>query len=188
MIRLAGAAATAAAGAYLAWWAASAFGDGPLFALIASWLTVSVVAVVGQALPFHLPAPFYEFRAFERSGAVYERLGVRLFKRVVRRGPLSVFSPTLRFPQQPSLPASKQLEVEMRRAEAGHVVAFFLVCLAALASAIVGWLETAAWLALLNVPLNCYPVMLQRYNRRKLHERMLILTRGSELASGSPTP
>ena len=112
-----------AVGGYLAWWAASAFCDGALFALIASWLTVSVVALVREALPFHLPAAFYEFRALERSGAVYERLGVRLFKRVVRRRRLAVFDPTLRFPQQPSVPALEQLDAEMQRAEAGHIIA-----------------------------------------------------------------
>ena len=75
VLRLAGAAAATAVGGYLAWWAASAFCDGALFALIASWLIISVVALVSEALPFHLPAAFYEFRAFERSGAAYERLG-----------------------------------------------------------------------------------------------------------------
>ena len=90
---------------------------------MAAWLTVSVVALVREALPFHLPAAFYEFRALERSGAVYERLGVRLFKRVVRRRRLSVFGPTLRFPQQPSVPALEQVDAEMQGAEAGHIIA-----------------------------------------------------------------
>ena len=30
------------------------------------------------------------------------------------------------------------------------------------------WLDAAAWLMLFNVPLNAYPVMLQRYNRLRL--------------------
>ena len=44
-----------------------------------------------------------------------------------------------------------------------------------------------AWLAPGQRAPNCYPVMLQRYNRRKLQQRMLILADPSS-GSGSPTP
>ncbi len=59
--------------------------------------------------------------AFERTGRVYERLGIRTFKKLVRRGPLAIFSPTLQFPKEKTIPALRQLDRQMRKAEIGHV-------------------------------------------------------------------
>jgi hypothetical protein len=63
------------------------------------------VAIAGQDIHISLPSSDYEFHAFERTGQVYEHLGIRFFKALVRRGALAVFSPTLRFPKERTIPA-----------------------------------------------------------------------------------
>ena len=106
-------------------WSLDAFGfRSPTFALLLNWLAMSWVAIAGQAVHFSLPQGYYSINTFERTGQLYERLGVRLFKRLVRRGPLAMLSPTLRFPKDRTTAALRHLENEMRKAETGHVYIF----------------------------------------------------------------
>jgi hypothetical protein len=150
-------------------WTWGAFGfRSPVSAFLVNWLAMSWVAVTGQVTRFSFAPGYYRARPFEQDGRIYERLGIRLFKRLVRRGPLAIFSPTLRFPQERTLSALLSLEGEMRRAETAHVLIFLLVLLYAGYLLLNGWLDAAAWTLLCNVLINGYPIMLQRYNRIKL--------------------
>jgi hypothetical protein len=143
----------------------------PIFAFLINWLVMSWVALTGQFVTFPAFAPtYYEIKPFERSGKFYERLGIYLFKRIVRRGLLSVFSPTLRFPAKKTTPALRVLEDEMRKAETSHLVIFFIILLPIGYALFKGWFDAFAWLLLFNILFNGYPVMLQRYNRIKLQK------------------
>lgn len=163
-------AATIAA-AYLIFWSLDAFGfRSPITAFLVNWLAMSWVAIAGQAVHFSFPLSYYDIHAFERTGRVYERLGIRLFKKLVRRGPLAVFSPTLQFPKEKTVPALRQLDHEMRKAETGHVFIFLLMLVFSSYALLRGWFDAVAWLLAFNVIINGYPIMLQRYNRLKLQE------------------
>ncbi|HLO13492.1 MAG TPA: hypothetical protein VK206_01595 [Anaerolineales bacterium] len=143
----------------------------PIFAFLINWLVMSWVAMMGQFVMFPLlPETYYEIKPFEQSGQVYEQLGVSIFKKLVRRGPLTVFSPTLRFPAERSVSALKTLENEMRKAETSHLAIFFLILLLLGYALVRGWLDAVAWLLLFNIFFNGYPVMLQRYNRLKIEK------------------
>ncbi len=133
------------AAVFLIIWSFDAFGfRSPIAALLVNWLAMSWVAIVGQVVDFSFPARYYDLKAFERTGQVYERLGIRLFKRLVRRGPLSIFSPTLRFPKEKTISALQHLDHEMRKAEAGHVFIFILMFLFIGYAALSGWFDAAA--------------------------------------------
>jgi hypothetical protein len=140
----------------------------PLFAFLANWLAISWVALNGQLVQFSFAPRYYTTQPFEHTGQVYERLGIRLFKGLVRRGPLAMFSPTLQFPKDKTVPALRTLENEMRKAETGHVLIFVLMLVFVGYALLQGWLDTVAWLLLFNILINGYPIMLQRYNRIKL--------------------
>jgi hypothetical protein len=143
----------------------------PIFAFLFNWLIMSWVAILGQIITFpSFTSSYYEIKPFEQSGQVYERLGIFLFKKMVRRGPFSVFSPTLRFPAQRTAPALKNLENEMRKAETSHTAIFFMVLLPVIYALFRGWFDAVAWLLLFNTLFNGYPIMLQRYNRIKIKE------------------
>jgi len=157
--------------AYLIVWSLGAFGFRSLvFAFLANWLAMSWVAVAGQVIRFSFAPGYYGIKPFEQTGQVYERLGIRLFKRLVRRGPLSIFSPTLRFPKDKTIPALQNLDNEMRKAETGHVFIFVLMLVFAGYALLKGWYDAVGWMLAFNVMINGYPVMLQRYNRIKLQE------------------
>ncbi len=142
--------------------------QGPFSALVINWIAMSWVAIVGQFITFSFGSDFYRPKPFEQNGQVYERLGISLFKKIVRRGPLSIFSPTIRMPKERTISALRSLDNEMRKAEAGHVVILVLMLLLTLYPLLQGWLDTVFWMVLFNVLINGYPIMLQRYNRIKL--------------------
>lgn len=152
-------------------WTLSSFGfRSPVSAFLINWLAMSGVAIVGQTVHLSFPRGYYGIRAFERTGRLYERLGIRLFKRLVRRGPLAIFSPSLRFPEERTNLALQHLNCEMRKAETGHLIVFLLILLFVSYALIMGWFDAAGWLLVFNVLINGYPIMLQRYNRIKLQE------------------
>jgi len=161
----------------LLWWIVTAYGArGVISAFLINWLAMSWAAIAGQAVRFRLPQEHYRLRAFEQDGRIYECLGVRLFKMLVRHGPLAILSPTLRMPAQRTVPALRALEGEMETTEAAHMIVFILMTLAALAALLKGWLDASLWVMVFNILLNGYPVLLQRYNRVLL--RALIATQG----------
>ncbi len=163
-------AATMAA-VFLVAWSLDAFGfRSPVSAFLVNWLAMSWVAIAGQVVHFSFPSSYYDIKAFEQAGQVYERLGIRLFKRLVRRGPLSIFSPTLRFPKEKTISALRRLDEEMRKAETGHVFIFMWMLLFSGYALPRGWFDAAGWMLAFNVIINGYPIMLQRYNRIKLQE------------------
>lgn len=143
----------------------------PIFAFLINWLAMSWVALIGQFVNFPSFAPtYYEIKPLEQSGQFYEQLGVCLFKKMVRRGPFSIFSPTLRFPAKKTAPALRNLQHEMQKAETSHVVIFFMILLLIGYALFKGWLDSVVWLLLFNLLFNGYPIMLQRYNRIKIQE------------------
>jgi hypothetical protein len=154
---------------YLIKWSLDSFGfQSGVFAFLFNWLLIAWVSLAGQFVPITLGRGYHRIRKFERDGRIYEQLGVRYFSRLVRRGPLTVLSPTLRFSGQ--VDALPRLEFETCKAEAGHMLAFLLVTLAAGYAALRGRWEAAGWLMLFNLPLNLYPVLLQRYNRARIEK------------------
>lgn len=162
---------TGTAAAMIAWTVISFSFRSPMFAFLVNWLVMSWIALMGQVVDFPPFSPvYYEIKLFEQSGRLYERFGIRLFKKVVRRGPLTIFSPTLRFSTEKTAVALEHLAHEMRKAETSHAAIFLVILLPIGYALIRGWFDAAAWLLLFNILFNGYPVMLQRYNRMKLEE------------------
>ena len=158
----------------------SSNGMGPF--VHAAVVNLVVVAWSAFVLPLRGLPPFdeyYTLRAWERSGRVFRWLGVPLFRAVVRRGPLSLSNRALPAAWHSGDPA--RIERETRAAEGGHAIAFLIVLLLAIVSLLRGAPERAAWLVALDIPMNLYPVLLQRDHRHRLQE----LIRAGQLGPGS---
>lgn len=82
--------------------------------------------MAGQVIAFAVPPHYYDIRAFEQTGRVYERLGIRRFKRLVRRGILRL-NPPLHLSQDRTDSTLDHLEREMRKAETSHLYIFLLM-------------------------------------------------------------
>ncbi len=156
---------------FLIAWSLGKFGfRSPISALVVNWFVLSCIATVTLLAHLSFPSTYYDTRPFERTGQFYERVGIRLVKKLLRRGPLKVLSPTLRFPKEKTVSALRNLENEMRKAETAHALTFILMLLFVGYAAVNGWLDAVMWMLLFNILINCYPIMLQRYNRIKLQE------------------
>ncbi|MBN1538172.1 MAG: hypothetical protein JW908_15650 [Anaerolineales bacterium] len=154
--------------AYLLTWSTDHFGfRSPVFAFLANLLIIAWIVILGQTMVFTFPPRYFSVKRFERNGRLYEMLGIKIFKKLVGRGPLSIFSPTLRFTGRKS--ALSSLENEMRKAEAGHLTIFLVILLFAGMAMVRGWFDAAGWLLLFSIILNGYPIMLQRYNRIQIY-------------------
>ena len=139
----------------------------------AALVNLAVVAWSAFVLPLRgLPRfdEYFTLRAWERSGRVFHWLGVPLFRAIVRRGPLSLSNRALPAAWHSGDP--ERIERETRAAEGGHAIAFLIVLALAGLALVRGDAERATWLAALDVPLNLYPVLLQRDHRHRLQEML----------------
>jgi hypothetical protein len=144
---------------------------GAAFAFLVVWAPMTWLGTVSRLVRPRLPSRFHELRAFEREPRVYELLGVRLVKRLLRRGPMAVFNPGLHLPTEPSPERLAQLEQQMKDAEASHAILLVAMLGVAGHAAARGWWLAAGLTLLFDVLMNGYPVMLQRYNRALLRAR-----------------
>ncbi len=156
---------------FLIAWSLDSFGFRSLIsALVVNWMVLVWISTVTLVAHLSFPSAYYNIRPFERTGQFYERVGIRLAKKLLRRGPLRILSPTLRFPKEKTVSALRNLESEMRKAETAHTLTFIFMLLIVGYAAVNGWLEAVMWMLLFSILINVYPVMLQRYNRITLQE------------------
>jgi hypothetical protein len=158
-------------------WSLRVFGaQSAWFALVVVWLPLAWFALLGRILVLRrpvlrLPVRVHALRAVERDGRVYELLGVRVAKRLLRRGPLAVGAPDLHLPAEPTPANLAVLDERMQQAEAVHEILLVVTLAVAVNAAVRGWWAAAGWTLLFNVVFNGYPAMLQRYNRARLAQR-----------------
>lgn len=141
------------------------------FAFLVVWVPMTWLGTVSRAIPPRLPGRYHELRDCERDPRRYERFGVRLVKRLLRRGPMAVFNPGLHLPSEPSPKHLAELELRMEVAEASHFVLLVATLGVVVDAAARGWWVAAGLTLLFDVLINGCPVMLQRYNRALLLAR-----------------
>jgi hypothetical protein len=146
------------------------------FALVVVLLPLAWFALLGRILALRrpvlrLPAHVHALRAVERDGRLYELLGVRVAKWLLRRGPLAVGAPDLHLPAEPTPANLAVLDERMQQAEAIHEILLVVTLAVAVNAAVRGWWAAAGWTLLFNILFNGYPAMLQRYNRALLAQR-----------------
>ena len=114
---------------------------------------------------------FYRSKTFEKNGRLYEQLGVRHFKRFVVNGEymnriVRLFKPNFKVIRDVAS-MTHWLSVT-RLKEAGHIV-HFVMTLPALGYVLArGYHLSTICLVVLNILLNIYPIMTQRYNRFRI--------------------
>ena len=138
------------------------------FAFAAVWLPMMWLGTASRVVAIHLPTRWYELRRFESDGHLYEMLGVRVVKRLLRRGPMSIFNPGLHLPIERTPEHIAALDRRMREAEASHAILLILTLGLVANAAVRSHWTAAGWMLVFNILVNGCPVMLQRYNRALL--------------------
>ncbi len=140
----------------------------PVTAIAANFVIAGWIVVFHKA--FRIPALecYYRLRTWERP--LYERLGIRNFKRLVNTSVYgSIWGPSMRrHSGGKDAGAMRGFVADMRAAETAHFLGFLIALGLFLYTVIRGWYHMAVWLFITNIFFNAYPVMLQRFNRFRL--------------------
>lgn len=138
------------------------------------WPAAVAAGLVAAAVAYLALGPergYYRLRPFEVSGAVYRRLGVRLFRRFVVSGDYFNRWAARCDPQHRgarSLAEVRRAERCGRASERAHVAGAAFLLPPTACAVLGGQPGLAAGLVLVNVLTNVYPVLLLRYTRGRL--------------------
>src|SRR5262249_34632316 len=138
-------------------------------------VVLGALSGVGVFLWLSPAAGYYFLRPFEASGIAYERLGVRLFRRLTVTGDYFNWAARKYDPQYRGVcshGAVVQAERHGRSNERAHVAALVFLVPPTLCALLVGQYRLATALLTVNLLGNVYPVLLQRYTRARLNALM----------------
>ncbi len=151
--------------------------------LPAAWFLFVVAACIAPW--WVLPRAYFTIREFERTGRIYRRLGVIVFRRFAPNGDLANkwerrANPHFRVIGGHRAAVAFVLRTE--QSERGHLVLFALGVVSAAYAWRIGWHGWATYLSVGNVLVNVYPILLQRYTRSRLQ---VVLNRGQRTDGGA---
>lgn len=139
-------------------------------------LAMFLAGVALSVATWWTPASYYRVRDFERSGRLYERLGVRQFRRLVTDGDLINRHRRKSDPDFRLVTSRRSAQEFIARtviAERGHMVWLIAGALSALWAVRVGLVGWATFITLGNVVVNLWPMLLQRYTRARITRMMV---------------
>lgn len=134
-----------------------------------AWFWILVAASIG--LWWALPRGYFRVFGFERSGRLYELLGVRVFRRFAPNGDFANRWERRRDPDFRMIRSRKTAAafiVRTMQSERGHLVLLALGIVSAAYASSIGWQGWAIYLSAGNVVVNVYPILLQRYTRSRI--------------------
>ncbi|MBF8964129.1 hypothetical protein I0P70_12815 [Pontibacter sp. FD36] len=143
------------------------------FAWVLNFMLMMAVSSIMQTLKPKLTAKYFECKQWEADGKVYRWLGVHIFRKLLVWIGWEKLHKAAN-PVKKDLGALKQLEYNTRQSDFGHLVIFFIVLAVTFFVAYQYGLQQSLWLVFLNVVLNIYPIMVQRYNRPRLQRAIQI--------------
>lgn len=149
--------------------------DGFAFAWALNFLLMICGLAFTEALKSQLISSYYSEKGWERSGKMYEHLGINFFRKIL------VWTGWERLnkksnPIEKNTNALMNLHYQTKKSELGHLIILFIVLGFNVFVAFKFGVLKSLWLLILNVLLNLYPILLQRYNRPRI-ERAINLSK-----------
>ena len=146
-----------------------------LFAWTLNFVLMACVLAFTETLKSPLTALYYNDKPWEMRGKIYESVGINFFRKVLvwvgweklnkKSNPMQKNTRTLMY-----------LHYRTRQSELGHIIIFVIVLGFTIFVASRFGIKGSLWLVALNIVLNLYPILLQRYNRPRL-ERAIRLSK-----------
>ncbi|MGN8070903.1 hypothetical protein [Mucilaginibacter sp. 22184] len=145
------------------------------FAWALNFLLMLCVLAFTQTLKSPLTSSYFNTKAWERGGKIYERFGTNFFRKLlvwigweklVRKSN----------PIEKNTQALMDLHYQTKKSELDHLIILFIVLGFNVFVAFKFGFSRSLWLLVLNVILNLYPIFLQRYNRPRI-ERAINLSK-----------
>jgi hypothetical protein len=148
-----------------------------IFAFSLTWLIMALVAAMTSRIFVRISPKRFRLVRWEREGRIYDRVGLGAVRWVLQHTPLGWLNPNIKVGLDRS--DMDRLLRDMNAVEGVHSVAAGMsLAVAVLFTLLAGQAILGIWLVILTIPLNIYPVMLQRWNRgRILRLQRIMLTR-----------
>ena len=145
------------------------------FAWVLNFMLMACVLTFTETLKSPLTSTYFNQKKWERGGDLYESLGINFYRKLL------VWTGWERLnkksnPIEKNTKALLHLHYRTKQSELGHLIIFFIVLgFNILVTLKFGFIKSL-WLLVLNILLNLYPMLLQRYNRPRI-ERALHLSK-----------
>ena len=142
-------------------------GNAFLYALALTWL-VTIAVGLGTGFIFAGADPaLFALAPWEKGGKTYERVGIRAFRWTLLRSGLIWINPN--FHVRHNRADCERLLRETHNSEGVHWLAGAILVLLAIWFIIKGNVIHGYVMLLIRIPFDVYPIMLQRWNRGRLH-------------------
>ena len=137
-----------------------------LYTLAMSWLIAAAAALGSSGIFFRLDPRLFSLAHWEKAGAIYDRTSIRAFRWVLLRSPLGWINPNMHL--SAGRTDCDRLLREINTAEGVHWLAGLVSVLVAIAYLVDDYAVYGYSLLLVNIPINLYPILLQRWNRGRV--------------------
>lgn len=132
------------------------------FAWILNFVLMAWYTYIDSLFNWKYKSSYFDSQAFEKGGSVYKFFGVHFYRKLL------VWTGWEKISRKDTKISNKRKSLELaefksRSSEAGHTVIFLIVGF--ITVVVAGNLQEVLWLIILNLLLNVYPIMVQRYNR-----------------------
>lgn len=151
---------------------------GFLFAWMLNFVLMMCVFFFTETLKSEFKSDYYLEKTWEKKGKIYEAFGINLFRKLLVIVGWEKLNKKAN-PVDKNLQALVHLEYRTKQSELGHIIIFFIVLAFTIYVGITFGIKETLSLLILNILLNVYPVLLQRYNRPRL-QRAIILSKYRE--------
>lgn len=137
------------------------------YSIILNFTLMIWMSIVETLLIPALKSSYFICYPFEAEGKIYRYLGVDYFRKILV---LSGWEKSRKkeTPIRRSLILLEYYEYRTRASEFGHGIIAIIIVLITIYVGITYSFKETVWLILLNIFLNIYPIMLQRYNRPRV--------------------
>ena len=141
--------------------------QGFAFAWALNFLLMAGVQAFTETLKSKHTSAYYKEKPWERKGKIYESFGINFYRKLLVWIGWEKLNKKTK-PVEKNSKALMHLHYQTKQSELGHLIIFIVVLGFNVAVAFKFGILKSLWLLVLNVLLNLYPILLQRYNRPRI--------------------
>ena len=145
------------------------------FAWALNFVLMGCVLTFTETLKSPLTSTYYNEKMWERRGKIYEYAGVNFFRKLLVWTGWEKLNKKSN-PIEKNTQALMHLYYQTKKSELGHIIILVIVLGFNMFVAFKFGVLKSLWLLILNILLNLYPILLQRYNRPRI-ERAINLSK-----------
>ena len=140
-----------------------------VFAWVLNLLLMILFLNLGETFNLKLTSSYFGAKTWEKEGNIYHYFGINFFRKLLVYTGWEKLNKAVN-PVNKNLKSLLHLELGTRKSEFFHLMIFIIVMGFNIFVVINDGFAQSLWLLFLNMLLNFYPVILQRFNRPRLQK------------------